>query len=299
MPPRASNTGGVAHGEWSTMSDADCTTSTRSLPWFRLYTSLTHDIRFRRQPVYIRWAWIAVLSIAARCSKRGYLIIDGENMTPADLADEAAITIEQATESMKWFQSRLLIVSYRGSLRVDGWDRMQFVSDSSTERVRKSRSMGESVKRSKPVSCNVSETPPDNRVQRTDIEHQNTCPKRSKPERLDGFDEWWAQYPKKRGKGAAKPAYDRAMRKVDAPTLLSALDQYKRSREVKDGFIVYPATWLNQERWTDEYDEPATAAKTVKCPECGGAGMIPLPDGSATRCTVCNGGGAIPDGGSE
>lgn len=168
MPPRDGITGGVAHGDWSTMSDSDCTTTTRGLPWFRLYTSLTHDLRFRRQPIYIRWAWIAVLSIAARCSKRGYLIIDGENMTAADLADEAAITTEQASEALEWFRSRLLIISYRGSLRVDGWERSQFGSDSSTERVKKHRSKQESVKRSKDVSCNADVTPPDNRVQSTE-----------------------------------------------------------------------------------------------------------------------------------
>lgn len=172
MPPRDSSTGGVAQGDWSTVSDSQYTTSTRSMPWFRLYTSLTHDMRFRRQPLYIRWAWIAILSIAGRCSKRGYLIIDGENMTAADLADEAAITTEQASEAMEWFQSRLLIVSYRGSLRVDGWERSQFGSDSSTERVQKHRSECGNVKRSKPVTRNGFVTPPDNRVQST-----NTKPK--------------------------------------------------------------------------------------------------------------------------
>lgn len=147
----------------------ECTTSsTRSLPWFRVYTDLTHDPRFRRQPLHVRWAWIALLSIARRCTKPGYLIIDGDNMTVADLADEAAISIEEAQQSWDYFVSKLLVVSYRGSWRVDGWDRRQFESDSSTERVRKHRSRGAKAERDCNVSCNVEETCSDNRVQSTD-----------------------------------------------------------------------------------------------------------------------------------
>lgn len=185
MPPREAITGGAAHGDWSTMSNEDCTTTTRGLPWFRLYTTLTRDPRFRRQPLHYRWAWIAVLSIAARCTKRGYLIIDGENITADDLADEAAITTEQASEALDWFRSRLLIVSYRGSLRVDGWDRSQFESDSSTKRVQKHRSKAQSVEQECNVTSNVPESPPDTDTD-TDIERPKTLsPNPAKSAELD------------------------------------------------------------------------------------------------------------------
>lgn len=230
--------------------------STRSMPWFRLYTSLTSDPRFRRQPLHIRWAWIAVLTIAARCTRRGFLLIDGENMTSADLADEAAITTEQASEALEWFQSRLLIVSYRGSLRVDGWERSQFDSDSSTKRVQKHRSRAQSAKRECNVTRNVSESPPDTD---TDI-GQNTRPKRSKTERsLDGFDEFWKEQTRKEGKGAARSAYSKALKTATPDVILAG---WLRSRkayaaEGRDRkHYPLPATWLNQERWDDDYSEP-------------------------------------------
>lgn len=259
MPPREAITGGAAHGDWSTMSNEDCTTTTRGLPWFRLYTTLTRDPRFRRQPLHYRWAWIAVLSIAARCTKRGYLIIDGENITADDLADEAAITTEQASEALDWFRSRLLIVSYRGSLRVDGWDRSQFESDSSTKRVQKHRSRAQSVEQECNVTSNVPESPPDYRLQTTDLEGQNTPPKRSKTERsLEGFDEFWKEQTRKEGKGAAKTAYSKALKTATPDAILAGWLRSKKAyaAEGRDRkHYPLPATWLNQERWDDDYSD--------------------------------------------
>lgn len=72
------------------------------------------------------------------------------------------------------------------------------------------------------------------------------------PQPETSFDRFWAAYPRKVGKGAAKKAFA----KVKAPlaTLLSALAEQKKSDMwTKDGgqFIPHPATWLNQERWED------------------------------------------------
>lgn len=295
MPPRDSSTGGAAHGEWSTMSNTEYTTSTRSMPWFRLYTSLTHDPRFRRQPYHIRWAWIAVLSIAARCTKRGYLIIDGENMTPSDLADEAAITLQEATESLEWFRSRLLVVSYRGSLRVDGWERSQFDSDSSTKRVQKHRSSSESVKRSSGVTRNVSETPTDT-DNREQIEKVKTLvQKPHKPRLSDGFDEWWDEQARKEGKGAARASYSRALTKTDKQTLIDSWRRskaaYEREDRSRDKYPL-PATWLNQERWADEYDEvKPQRAMRAPCtnPNCINGLIYDRDTDTATKCPDCRG----------
>ena len=69
------------------------------------------------------------------------------------------------------------------------------------------------------------------------------------------FDEFWSAYPKKKAKDDAGKAFDK--RKPDRELLdsmLAAIATQCRSEDwTKDGgkFIPYPATWLNDGRWTD------------------------------------------------
>ena len=70
------------------------------------------------------------------------------------------------------------------------------------------------------------------------------------------FNEFWAEYPKKRSKQAALNAWKRlAPDKELFETIMAALRLQKQSAEWKrDGgqFIKYPATWLNNGCWNDE-----------------------------------------------
>jgi hypothetical protein len=78
------------------------------------------------------------------------------------------------------------------------------------------------------------------------------------------FDQWWNVYPRKIGKGQARIAFRKALRKTDFQTLLSEAARYAEERFGQDqGFTAHPATWLNGERWLDEKDaarpaKPAT-----------------------------------------
>ena len=66
------------------------------------------------------------------------------------------------------------------------------------------------------------------------------------------FDRWWAAYPRKVDKGAARPAYVKARRKATPEQLLNGLSRAKWNADQR--FIPHPATWLNGERWLDEVD---------------------------------------------
>ena len=75
----------------------------------------------------------------------------------------------------------------------------------------------------------------------------------------DGFAQFWAAYPKKRSKGAARKAWDKlhADPTMQA-TILQAIERAKQSEDwQKDGgkYIPYPATWLNADGWEDEEPE--------------------------------------------
>lgn len=76
------------------------------------------------------------------------------------------------------------------------------------------------------------------------------------------FAEFWAQYPKKVGKGAAEKAFERI--KPDKQTfdrMMDAISAQKRSRQWTESngqYIPNPATWLNQRRWEDELPQGET-----------------------------------------
>lgn len=69
------------------------------------------------------------------------------------------------------------------------------------------------------------------------------------------FDEWYAQYPKKKGKAVALRSWKR--RKLDQHADIIIADTLKRkAREWKDPqFIPMASTYINQERWLDEITE--------------------------------------------
>ena len=75
----------------------------------------------------------------------------------------------------------------------------------------------------------------------------------------DGFDAFWAAYPNKTGKGAARTAWARAVKRgATLAEILPKLEALKESDQWQreDGrYIPNPATWLNQGRWEDDAPE--------------------------------------------
>lgn len=71
------------------------------------------------------------------------------------------------------------------------------------------------------------------------------------------FDIFWNEYPRKVGKGQAKKIWSKiAPDKALFEKIMSALRVVKNCQQWQTDrgqFIPHPATWLNQERWDDEY----------------------------------------------
>ncbi len=85
--------------------------------------------------------------------------------------------------------------------------------------------------------------------------------KKPKSQATESFATFWKAYPKKVAKAEALKAWAK-IEDVDAKLsdILAGLERAKRSQQwMKDGgqFIPYPATWLNQMRWEDEYGTTA------------------------------------------
>lgn len=89
-----------------------------------------------------------------------------------------------------------------------------------------------------------------------DRNRENFQKPKSKKETHEGeFEIFWQAYPKKKAKGTAERAFEKAIKKTDLDTLLCAIEDQKDSKQwqEKNGqFIPYPATWLNAECWKDE-----------------------------------------------
>lgn len=72
----------------------------------------------------------------------------------------------------------------------------------------------------------------------------------------DRFSRFWAAYPRKVGKQAAKKSWSRFHPSEElTQAILQAVEAQKQSRQWRENngqFIPNPATWLNQGRWEDE-----------------------------------------------
>jgi hypothetical protein len=82
------------------------------------------------------------------------------------------------------------------------------------------------------------------------------------------FNQFWAIYPRKKGKGQAIKAFEKALLKTDLETIVAGVQAYMEHEDMCDPqFIAHPTTWLNGERWEDEYEETRVVTKS---PHVGG-----------------------------
>lgn len=72
------------------------------------------------------------------------------------------------------------------------------------------------------------------------------------------FEDFWAAYPRKVGKGAARKVWDRLHPDEALVKKIAAALDWQRDQEqwADPQFIPHPRTWLSQERWDDEPPVP-------------------------------------------
>lgn len=68
----------------------------------------------------------------------------------------------------------------------------------------------------------------------------------------EAFDEWWALYPRKVKKIAARKAFGAACRKVGPRLLIEAIRRQAPVYGKVDRYVPHPATWLNDGSWDDD-----------------------------------------------
>lgn len=190
-----------------------------------------------------------------------------------DLADEAAIPLEDVKSGIQSFKDQEMLKEIDGVYHLINWDKRQFSSDNSTERVKRFRDKQKQEDETEVKRYNnVSETPPDTDTE-SDTEKdktlalcsagepdQNISPgeqrKRAKTQE-ELFAMFWEAYPKKRSKGQAEKTWAKLNPDEQLVALMVAkIEQAKTSEEwtKQNGqFVPYPSTWLNAKGWEDEH----------------------------------------------
>lgn len=108
--------------------------------WVRLYTEITRDRKLRRHPAPIRWAWITVLCMAKESPFPGTLLLsESVPVTIEDIADEAAIDVEEARQAIAVFKEQCMLTETDGVYSLINWAERQYESDNSAERTRQYR----------------------------------------------------------------------------------------------------------------------------------------------------------------
>lgn len=136
-----------------------------SSQWVRVYTEITRDRKLRRYPASVRWAWVTILCMAKESPVAGVLLLSASvPITIEDIADEAAISVEEAEKAVDAFLAQdMLEMGTDGTFRLTNWDTRQFESDNSSERSRRHRNnkKGNTSEAEMQRCRNVAETPPD------------------------------------------------------------------------------------------------------------------------------------------
>lgn len=71
--------------------------------------------------------------------------------------------------------------------------------------------------------------------------------------REEEFNVFWRSFPRKIAKGNARKAFDKAIKKTTLETMLAAISRYVECKPDWQDYA-HPASWLNSERWDDEWE---------------------------------------------
>lgn len=139
------------------------------------------------------------------------------------------------------------------------WAKRQYVSDSSTERSRKHR---EKIKKEVQRECNVAATAPDTeQIQnREGVKEETNVSSKKNSRRSFSYspelEEFWREYPRNAAsKQEVAKLFLKAIKEgTSHEAIISATKKYRKYLERTGITVAHATTWLNQQRWTVDYD---------------------------------------------
>lgn len=79
----------------------------------------------------------------------------------------------------------------------------------------------------------------------------------------DRFSEFWSTVPRKVGKKKARVEWTKALKEVDADTIIDAMRRYRDDPNRVDAFTKHPTTWLSNGCWEDDPLPPREAPRKI------------------------------------
>jgi len=212
------------------------------IKWFRLYNEIIDDPKAAKMtPKEFRF-FIYLLCLASECEENGVIPFSQKDIS------WRLRTPEKETNLYLNKLKELNIITENPLISFINWDKRQYKSDSSKERVRRYREK----------ECNVTVTPvvtpPEQ--SRTETE-QKENKKRLFNEKE--FEVFYLAYPNHKGKKEALEKWKKLIKNNELPELsivLLAIEKQKLWRQNANGEFrpewKNPATWLNKGCWEDE-----------------------------------------------
>lgn len=73
---------------------------------------------------------------------------------------------------------------------------------------------------------------------------------------LEGFNEFWKIYPKKKDKPRATRCFESALKRVSLQTIIDGATRYRDDPNREDKYTKDPTTWLNNDAWDNPPEPP-------------------------------------------
>jgi hypothetical protein len=217
--------------------------------WFRFYAEAMRNPKVMRLSDADYRLWTKMLCVASEN--------DGVIPPVGDLKLILAVRLDHLEGGLNRLIRGLLITPLDRGYQPHNWDRFQYKSDTSNDRVTKHR-----------AKCNVTVTPPETETEQSISDAKASSPQRPKAVEVlpypRSFDRFWEVCPKKIGKRATYQAWKRAGKRLGgglpaANRMAEAMKAYAAHAPPNDqGYTVHPSKWLNEGRYDDPIQEHAS-----------------------------------------
>ncbi len=216
------------------------------MKWFRLWVDILDDHKLAQLSDYEFRVFIYLLA----CASEEDAINGTLTRQLPDINRRCRRRIDWLNKAVETFQSLGLVsISEDNKITINNWNKRQFKTDNSYDRVMKYREQQAVRNVSKPLH----ETLPD-----TDTDTDKKNIKKKGVVYSDDFLMFWNNYPKKVGKDAAWKSWEkRNGNRPEIEVIISAVSEQSKSdqwKKEKGQYIPNPSTWIYQGRWADEIE---------------------------------------------
>ena len=230
------------------------------MPWFKVDDSFyDHPKVFDASDCALA-LWARAGSWSARSLTDGFV----PTGMPARLCDDPDTAVAELLRRGLWERAQ-------GGYRFHDWEDYQPSAESTRNLRAKRAEAGRLGGMAKAAKQNGSK----DLASASDDAKQTAAPTRTRPvpknkpsssaQLTDNDPDWsafWAAYPHKVGKGAARKAWKSAIKKADPAEIIAGAERYRADRGRDPKYTAHPSTWLNGERWSDQRTETQQPQKS-------------------------------------